>query len=150
MDQVERGARGQAVLIEADVGNVAADLRDIDPALRLRYSELGEYFVVYFEPPDKPGDHHLVLTALECDQRIVKRVRQIASADYDYTSELDRIDREVERDKRNADRQRIGEGAERLYHEIRKAEGVRARAYISKPIPKLEFDAPFVGAPAGE
>lgn len=147
MDQVERGAQGQAVLIEADVGNVAADLRDIDPALRLRYSEKGEYFVVYFEPPDRPGDQQLVLTALECDQRIVNRVRQIASADYDYVAELDRIDREAERDKTNANRQRIAEGAEKLYFEIRKAQGIRARAYISKPIPAPTFDGPFVGAP---
>lgn len=132
------------VLIEADVGNVARDLEEIDPALKLRWSDVGEYFVVYFEPPDRPNRQELVLTAQECDQRIVKRVREISNPDYNYLAECDRLDRQAEQRRDNEFRERIGEGAERLYYEIRKAKGVRSKAFIPEAIPATTFDGPFV------
>lgn len=145
VDQLRLGAQGESVLIEADVGNVASSLAEIDPGLRLRFSEKGEYFVVYFEPPDRPGRQELVLTAQECDQRIVKRVREIAAPGYDYGKELERLDREAEKARQDAFRERIGEGAERLYYEIRKAQGIRSKAFISKSIPVPTFEGPFIG-----
>lgn len=131
------------VLIEADVGNVALDLHDIDPHLKLRYSEAGEYFVVYFErmvDRDTPKQD-VVLTAQDCDQRIVARVRQIASPEYDYVKDMERLDREADKRKRDEFRERIGEGAERLHFELRKAQGVRSKAFI----PAMTFEAPFIG-----
>jgi hypothetical protein len=76
-------ADGRMVEVPDDVTNVARDLAKIDPTLRLRYSETGNYFVVYQSTIRNGQPHdHLVLTAKDCDQRIVKRVREIADPSY--------------------------------------------------------------------
>jgi hypothetical protein len=137
MEQIIKGRDGRLIQIEADVGNVAADLREIDPGLRLRYSELGEYFVVYHFTDLGNGEtkEQLVLTAQECDARIVHRVKEIdaqSRSGYDFTAELERVDRE--REKRIAERfrERIGEASQRLRHAIRKDLGIKTTAHVPR------------------
>lgn len=131
IDQVKRAKDGRMVQIDDDVANVARDLREIDPHLRLRYSEAGEAFIVYFKrDQDEEGDGYLVLSATECDQRIVKRVREIASEGYDYAAELDRIDREAKRKQEHAFEEKIGEQGERLAHAVGKDLGHKPKIYV--------------------
>lgn len=117
ISQFVRTRDGQRVLVDDDVNNVARDLRKVDQGLRLHWSEVTGLFAVVFHTPD--GGEQLVFTAPECDQRIVRRVEQLTSPDYDFGSELDRLDQLAR--KRNDDelRDRIGDASERLAHAIR-------------------------------
>ncbi len=121
IDQLKKGKDGKYVLIENDVGNVASDLQRISSDLKLRYSDIGDYYVVYrewmegFELKQK-----LVTTSTECDQRLVKRVEFITSDHYNFAEEVDRMDREAEKAADKAFSEKVGEIGERLSHAIRK------------------------------
>lgn len=115
--QLQRGKGGRMVEIDDDVGGIAKRLREIDPGLHLRYSEAGEYFVVYFVDGEKA---ELVTTATTCDGRLLQRVERIASDQYDFTGELERLDAQSEADQEHAFREHVGEIGERLAHAIRR------------------------------
>jgi len=113
---------GDLVTIEGDVLDVAKQLLEIDPCLRLRWSASGGHFVVYEvvdTGPGKPPDERLVTTAQECDQRIVQRVREISHPDYDYNAELERIDRERDAELDHSFTEQVGEAGERLHHALK-------------------------------
>lgn len=135
--QIERhrlnGGQFEYVEIDDDVQGIANLLHEIDPHLRLRYSEAGQYYVVYWlYDGGEEGDGYLVLTAQELDHRIVKRIQQIASADYDYSFELERLDAEEKKRRREAINEKLGETAERAYFELRKIHGrLTDRAYVT-------------------
>ena len=115
--QIRMGRDGRRVVVSEDVGNVAAQIHEIDPRLGLVWNEKGEFFMVV----EQDGlTERLVLTAKECDQRIVERVRQIASPDYDYGAEVDRLDAAAEKAKDHRFHEETGEVAERLAHALRK------------------------------
>lgn len=130
--QVQRGRDGRMVEIEADVCNVAQDLRDIKPSLRLRWSEAGGYFVVYdsIELSDGSVVEHLVLTAQQLDQRIVKEVRKAAGPGYDLVAEMEADDRRIDRERAHAEAERLGNAAERLWHALRQDVGASDRMYV--------------------
>lgn len=130
--QVAQARDGRMIEIGDDVGNVAKSLQQIDPGLRLRYSEAGEYFVVYWRPDEwDEGDGQLVLTAQECDQRIVKRVQEIAQPGYDFAAELERLDEQTRTEKEHEWSERVGETGERLAHALRKDRGYdQSRVFI--------------------
>lgn len=135
--QISRSKEGRMVQIDNDVQNVANDLHEIDPHLRLRYSEAGEYFVVYLKPEQgDEGDGHLVLTAQDCDQRIVNRIREISAPTYNYVEELEKAEAKARKEKDDAWTEKIGPIAERLAFEMRKELGYNdSRTYITKEIP---------------
>jgi len=125
------------ILVEDDVGNVAADLREIDPGLRLRYSENGGFFVVYHyrRTGRGPDDfrEELVLTAYECDQRIVNRVREIDAqrrGALKFSEELTKAEDHRKRNSLEAIKDKQREKAERVYHDLRKEAGVKTRIYV--------------------
>lgn len=125
--QVQRAADGRMVEIPDDVANVAKDLQTIDPSLRLRWSEVSGHYAVYqhFEHPNGVIEDHLVLTAQECDQRIVKRVERIAHSSYDFEAELAKGAKG--REDRSEFRESLGDYGERLEHALRRDLGVRDR-----------------------
>lgn len=131
LTQVFKGRGGRFITVD---GEVARQLRDLDPELHLRYSHGGDYFVVY-RVDSHTGKEEMVLTAQECDLRIVNRVRVIAQPTYDFAAELDRIDREHEASIDYEKGQQVGEIGERLAHAIRKDIGATNRAFITKEIP---------------
>lgn len=143
IDQIHAGADGRVVVIEADVGNVAADLRGIDPCLRLRYSEGGGHFVVYrvhrdgqpCRDDDPERTEELVLTARECDQRIVHRVRMIDSqgrGGYDFLKEVEKQTVGAYWDRRERFREKVRPLAEQAAHAARKDLGTKNRAFIKE------------------
>lgn len=122
LDQIVRGRGGKLIVIESDVNNVATDIRSIHPDLFLRYNQQGGYFVVLQDmgPNCRP---HVVTTAQECDQRLVKRVKMIVSGTlngtYDYGTEVDKQHDERDRANNAQFKENVGEVAEKLAWAIR-------------------------------
>lgn len=130
--QVRTGKDGKPITIDADVGGVAAQLREIDPKLKLAWNEKGGFFYV---AEDDGREERLVFTAQECDGRIVERARQIASESYDLVAEMDRLDRGVERERDHAFSEKLGEAGERAAHALRKDLGATNKAFVGKDVP---------------
>ena len=143
-DQIRMSADGRMVTITADIGGVAEDLRRLDKCLRLRYSESGDCWIVYRvhrnnEPcreDDPERTEELVLTAQECDNRIIKRLEFIdpqGRGGYDFVKEVERAARDQKEQERRSYREKVSEAAELVAHEIRKAEGARykGRAFLN-------------------
>lgn len=130
--QVQRGQDGRMVEVSDDVANVAQDLRALNPAFRLRYSEAGQHFVVYqvVHLPNGSTDEHLVTTAQECDPRLVRRVEEIMAPGYDLAVELDKADREAERRHEHEQAEALGPAAERMAHAMRRDLGVQKRIFV--------------------
>lgn len=140
-DQIRIAADGRLVTITADIGGVAESIRRLDPCLHLKYSERGECFIVYRvhrngEPcalDDPERTEELVLTAKDCDQRIVRRLEFIdphGRSDYDYADALEDVNRRTKAMERHAFRERVGEATERVAHEIRRAEGAKYKGRV--------------------
>lgn len=141
IDQIRRGDDGRMYTIDADVGGVAADLQDIDPGLKVKWHENGNppYYSVRYESEDRRSQQ-LILTAMELDQRIVERVRQIDShgtSGYNYADELEKQDRKVREGRRAAFREKMGPVGEQAAHALRKDLGLRykGRAFVPKDMP---------------
>jgi hypothetical protein len=147
IDQVRVAADGRLVTITADAGGVAEGIRRLDACLRLRYSEAGDCWIVYRVhrngepcPDDDPErTEELVLTAQECDHRIVDRLEFIDSegrGGYDYAKALEQGRKDRERQERGAFRERIGETAELAAHALRKdlGERYRGRTFVPRDI----------------
>jgi hypothetical protein len=126
---VQRDDGGRMVEIPGDVGNVVADLRRLDPTLRVRFSEHGRYYVVYqlVEHPDGRTEQNLVLTAMQLDQRIVKRVEKIMHPSYNFVAELRRGADDRKAESRRVFRDKLESRAAELAHAARKDLGVKDR-----------------------
>lgn len=137
VEQVRQGSDGTLHLIDADAGGVVAGLKRIDENLNLRYSDAGNYYVVYYEK--EPGQKELVGTYQHLDSRIVKDVERInwenLRPGYSFADELDRLDKEAEKAFNHRQREAIGESAERLAHAMRKDLNMTDhRAFISRGV----------------
>lgn len=135
VSQVRRALQGGMVEIHSDVTEVAQRLVEIDPSLRLRFSEAQGVFVVFEvqQRPDGSEEEHLVTTSRECDQRLVNRILELSDPAYDFAGELERLEEQAEKDNEHAYRERTGETVERLRHAMRKDLGINTdRAFIPK------------------
>lgn len=123
--QFVKGRNGQMIEIPDDVGGVAAGLRRIDHHLRLRFSEKGGYFVVYWKPDaSEPGDGYLVFTAQELDARIVKRMEEVhhrcTTGNYSFIGELEAREKEAANQADHEWTEAHGEMFEKLAFAMRK------------------------------
>lgn len=139
IEQIRRGKDGKMHVITEDAGGIAQRLKEIDPRLHLRYSELGEYYVVYAREPHEPeGTGYMVATYQVLDGRIVKDIERIKwlneQPTYSFADELEKKNEEAEA-KRDADfSAKIAENAEELAWAIRKDLGDQSRITVSKNI----------------
>jgi hypothetical protein len=129
LEQVKRGRNGKLHLITEDAGGIAKRLKEIDSRLHLRYSERGEYYVVYArEEDDLPGTGYMVATYQELDARIIKDIERVRwlneQPDYSYADELEKKNAEAEAARDYAFSQKIGENAEKLAWALRKDLGL--------------------------
>lgn len=133
--QVRYARDGRRVNIDADVGEVATRLREIDPKLGLQWNEKGDFYMVveYVEKPEGE-EERLIFTAQECDQRIVKRMEEIANPSYDFMAEVEAMDRQADRDKDHRFHEQTGEAAERMAHALRKDLGATNKAFVGKDL----------------
>jgi len=127
--QVRQGKK-RRITVEADVGSVVAQIREIDPRLGVIWDDDGEFFAVVEQDGPK---QRTVLTALELDHRVLERIRELASPDYDYVAEMDRIDAEADRRKEQRFREEVGENAEVMAHALRKDLGAKYKGRVYVP-----------------
>jgi hypothetical protein len=118
MTQVHKSKDGHMVAIDQDLLEIIRQVKELDPNLSIRWSVEGEYFGVYER--NKMGKDELVFTTTELDQRVVERLRFISSKHYSYVEEIDKLDREFERDKDHKFAEEVGERGEHLAHALRK------------------------------
>ena len=125
--QVSMTDRGTVVTIDDDVAGIAAQIREIDEHLVLRYAPQEEYFVVEHHQAMPDGSMHeqLVLTSTVCGQHIVDRLREISSPSYDYAAEIERVEDEAKEAEEERFSERRRDVLERLAHAIRKDTGAR-------------------------
>lgn len=139
--QVHAARGGRWVEIDDDVGNVAKQLNEIDHHLRVKWSGAGEYFVVYYQHGDpcvnctmhpcQPDKRDLILTAMELDQRIVKRVELIdqhGRGGYDLVKEIERQEAAQDAPLKFTDEQR--DNIERKVHAMRRIAGDASRIVV--------------------
>ena len=142
LDQVVRGKDGRLISITNDVQGIANQLSEIDPHLRLRYSESGEYFVVYWQPDgEEEGNGHLVTTAQELDGRLVAHVRKLVhmfnQPGFNYGRYLLEADQAAEKERDDAFFEANVDAYERLAHALRKDTGhQKVRVIPGKDITK--------------
>jgi hypothetical protein len=135
-----KGNKGQLVPIDDDVQGVANALNEIDHHFRLRYSEAGEYFVVYWKGDEEPeGDGYLITTAQELDHRLVNHVGEIykrcQAPGYSFADELERTEAEARKEKDHEFKERHGEMYEQMAYAMRHDLGYdQQRVFIPKEI----------------
>lgn len=148
INQVRLGEDGRVVEIDRDVGNVARDLRDLDPGLKVRFAERGKCWVVYHEHhpgcPHNGTQQQYLVKSIQAhqgrtgawtglDQRLVDRLREIRpGGGYDYVQALERAAKTRAERQRKQRAELFGEMAEHGAHAIRKDLGARyqGRAFI--------------------
>lgn len=141
INQIYRGKTGRIVEIDADTGDFAKQLKEIDPSLCLRWSEAGEYFAVYCRDEQHvEGDGYLVATYQDLDARILEDIRRIKhqnqQAGYSFADEIEKAEAAALKQFEHEQREKIGEGAEELAFALRKALGYNDhRAFIGDGIP---------------
>jgi hypothetical protein len=126
--QITRARGGQLVQIDDDVQGVATALAEIDPHLRLRFSEAGGYFVVYYLPDQwEEGEGYEITKAQDLDHRLVHHVREVwhrcQQPGYSFAAELDAAEDKARADADYAFEQENGELMERMAHALREGAG---------------------------
>lgn len=142
IDQIRAAADGRMVLISADVGGVAKQLREIDPGLRVAFAERGNppFWRVFWESEDR-RETYLVTTVQAVqnrsgtweglDQRLVETIKSIdPRGGYDYATALQTAERERREKAHREFRERTGPYGERLAWALRKDLGIKDRAFI--------------------
>lgn len=123
------------VIIEEDILDIVKQLKEISPSLFVRWSAgNGEPFYTLYSKEVINGKEteYLVKTFKQLDQRIVDRVRYIASPDYNYVKDMDRLDNKQDADFNYKMDQFFGEKAEELAHALRRDLGLdKDRAFFS-------------------
>lgn len=151
ISQIRFDDEGRLVEISADAGGVVDNLRRIDAGFRVRLNQQGGSWLIWHEWHEgcahngegNEGSSYLVNTAhayqgvtgawMGLDDRLVERMRQIGSEDYDFVGELDR--QRAGREKVNAEKREEawGDLAEKGAHALRKDLGDKSRAFIRNP-----------------
>lgn len=123
------------------MAGVASGLAQIDHRIRLRYSEPGDYFVVYWRPDEweEETTGYLIFTAQEVDHRIVKRMEEVYAKcnapGYSFGAEIEKVEAEAEREKDHAWSEQHGETLERLAHAMREdTNRNQDRAFIGRGV----------------
>jgi hypothetical protein len=119
--QLQQSASGRWLEIESDVGSVALQLKEIADTLgielHLRLSEVTGVFKVI---QVINGEEQLVTSAQEADQRLVDRVREVTSPQYDLAKAAEALERQKDRDFDHEQAEKVGDVGERLAHALRK------------------------------
>jgi hypothetical protein len=129
------------VEIDDDVQGVANALNHIDTHIRLRFSEAGNYWVVYWKPAEwEPGSGYVITTAQELDHRIVKRVEDIYAKckdpGYSFAKELEKEEAKAKAEREHEESEQLGPMLEQLAHAMRKDLGLDQSKVFVPEVPK--------------
>lgn len=144
--QVSKARGGRYVEISDDVQGIANALWRIDKHIRLRYSETGGHFVIYWT--DNPnladeddGEHntYLIFTAQDLDHRIVKKMEEVyyrcKKPGYSLADELDKREAKAKAERDHEWTERHGPMYERLAHGLRKDLGYnKQRIFVPEAV----------------
>lgn len=130
--QVRTGRDGKRVLIEDDVLDIARQVRELDDSLLIHWNEYGRYFVISERCAD--GAERLVTTTTELTPALIERLRKIVHPSYDYAGELDRSDREAQRERERLFAERVGEHGEQLAYALRKDTEHQGKVFLPRGI----------------
>lgn len=112
------------IQIDDDVQGVANGLAEVDVHIRLRFSEGGGHFVVYWKDE---GDEYVITTARELDQRIVRRVEKVVhdcrQPGYSFAGELEKVEAKAQAQQDHEASEARGPALEQLAHAMRKGTG---------------------------
>jgi len=148
IDQIITARDGRWVAIDRDVGSIAQQLREFDPSLRVRLNERAGIWAIFHhnELPDGSTRDDLVTTCqahqgptgawLGLDQRIVDRLRFIASDQYDFLKDLEATNEKATREHEERNRERLLDFGERGFHAARIDLGLHSRPVTVKEKPR--------------
>ena len=126
---------GDFDVVDHDVGNFAAQLKEIDASLVLTVNRHNGVFVVKQCLED--GSEHLVQSATELDGRLLQEVRRIVHRTLNDPQGLTKELRERRRTREAAADHRIderlGDLGEKTEHAIRKDFGIKSKASLYLP-----------------
>ena len=131
--QVLAGRNGRQIAVENDVGEIARQIKEIDPSLSLHFNEFGEYYVVV--ETLQSGKESRVTTVPHdgLDSRLLEELRRISKVK-DFAAEIEEMDRRADREKDYRFEQKIGEAGERMAHAIRKDVQAKNKIILPKGI----------------
>ena len=150
LDQILSTDSGEMVAIDADAGGVAADLRRIDPDLKVYFAPraIRPFWEVRCEPAGQDAYPVLTLQAFQSrtgswpglDQRVVRRIEEIdprGRGRFNYAKELERSAAERQRKAKHEFAEKIGATAELAAFRTRKdlGERYRGRAFVPADLP---------------
>lgn len=122
--------RLEMIRVDHDVLGVAESLKRIDLGLTLLYDKKQDVYVLYWVGFKKGTDQmveELVGAYKELDQRIVRLIERLDAQGrgrYDLQAELDKLERQKDRENDAAHHEKVGDAAERLRHALRVDLGV--------------------------
>ena len=131
--QVLAGQDGRIIVIDEDVANVVRDLQRIDRRFRVSYVEDSHHYWVWLDTTEngRPGRHFVSSVEGDCfDQRVVKMAERITHESYDLLAEMDKREKQIERERTERFTAPIEEHADRLHHAFRKDMGVKDQIYV--------------------
>lgn len=136
IEQVQAGADGKFHVIDNDAGGIVARLKRLDENLNLRFSEAGNYYVVYYQGQNGP---ELVATYETLDARIAEDIERMDYAmkqpGYNFADELEKLEAEAKREEDYRQKEAMGESAQKLAHALRKDMGFdQGKIFVSKDI----------------
>lgn len=126
--QVSKAMKGvRSITIDNDVHGVAVRLAELDPTLRLQVTEEdGEILWLVVQMcrnniPDPNGDEEKFVTSMkgELDQRLLKRMEQVAGRGYDLVAEIEKAEAEADRENERQRLETMGPIAEKMMHALR-------------------------------
>ncbi len=136
--QVLKGRDGRDYEVSAQAGDVARQLAELDPRLKVAFRERDGEFVIFTR--DDSGDHLVTkVPAGEWDGRVVKEFEQMAHEVRNGVSvagRLDAKDAKLKADREYAFEQAVGEKSYDLMRAIQREEGINPRSFPhARPAP---------------
>lgn len=140
-DRVMKLRNGRRAVITGDVGGIVAQLVEIDERINVWYQpEVGVYVLELHTPlPDGSIEESMIGAYEELDGRLVERVRQVCSPDYNIGAEIEASEARAAKANDEAHHEKAGDLAERLQHALRKDLSrhethttLKARAFIPR------------------
>lgn len=150
--QLALSNRLELVRVERDVLGVAEHLKRIDPGLVLEHDKKQGIFILFWQGVREVDGiacqvDDLVGAYKELDQRIVRLIERIDAqgrSRHDLQAELDRLEREQDKERDWQFAQQIGDASEHLRHALRRdlnAEGSTVQLSTSRGIHKARREA---------
>ena len=142
-DRAMKLRNGKRVAITADVGDIAKQLREINPDLKLFYNSQAAAYCVELHTTESNGSvtEHLVGAYDEIDARVLTRIRQVMHPDYDLEAEIAKSEAAADRAQEQKMAEALGDAGEKMgfalqkdlsRHEIGRT--LKSRAFIPPPI----------------